>query len=267
MPRFLLFITLVAIVDLSAANAQLFGRPRNLGRPLSNQNGPSAQEDVGTLSGNERFLRGNRGRSAFVGADRNEGQGFVGNVEARTSGTIVSSIAGMTPARDQSTQINQPLTSAAAGELSLPKLRLNLGSPPRPPIADMSVFNRVQYAASLVVPVGISTSVVGRTAILRGLARSVEERNLVETMVSFEPGISRIENLIETPPPAPLPGPAVTPVPTPVPDPPAAQEPPTPDQPLPSPRSPRNRQRPRQRALRHWASMTATANPLSQESR
>ena len=198
----LFFICLAALLLLDGpiAHAQLFGRPRSVGRPLARRAGPAGQQDVGTLGGNERFLRANRGRTAFVGADQTEGQSFVGSQQAQTSGTIVSSTAGLTPARDQSQQINRPLRVPAAGKMNLPKITLQLGDiAPEPSTGPQnSATTRVQMAMSLVSPEVISVSVIDRTAILRGVVGSDEERTLAETLASFEPGISSVRNLLQT---------------------------------------------------------------------
>ena len=197
MRGFVLLLTLLCLLE-STAHAQLFGRPRTVGRPLTAR--VQSQEDVGVLSGNERFLRGNRGRAAFVGADRNEGQTFVGSQQARTSGTIVSSTAGIDPPPDLSRQINQPLTKIAAGQMQLPKISLSLGDlAPRQELSSRSaIISRLQQATSLVPGSDISVSVEGRTAILNGVVHSDEERKLAETLVSFEPGISQIRNLLRS---------------------------------------------------------------------
>ena len=216
MRNLVILLALCCLLDNPSAQAQLFGRPRTVGRPLAGRSGPGSQQDAGTLRGSERFLRGNRGRAAFVGADQTEGQSFVGSQQARTSGTIVSSTAGLTPARDQSQQINRPLRVAAAGNMNLPKITLHLGdmSPAQSTGPQDSATTRVQMAMSLVSPEVISVSVIGRTAILRGVVRSDEERRFAETLASFEPGISSVRNLLripDSPLPAPLPMPPAVP--------------------------------------------------------
>ena len=200
MRLFILCLGALLLLDHPIADAQLFGRPRSVGRPLARRAGPGELQDVGTLGGNERFLRANRGRTAFVGADQTEGQSFVGSQQAQTSGTIVSSTAGLTPAPDQSQQINRPLKVAAAGNMNLPKITLRLGDiAPKQSIGQPnSPTTRVQMAMSLVSPEVISVSVIGRTAILRGVVDSDEERTLAETLASFEPGISSVRNLLQT---------------------------------------------------------------------
>jgi len=198
----------VTIFDVGAAMAQLFGRPRSLGRPLSRQAGPESLEDVGALTGSERFLRGNRDRAAFVGADRRETQSFVGSGQARTSGTIISSTAGIDAPPDRSARINRPLRAPAASEMYLPKMVLAGDRGPKPThpetqelgLTRPTVRTRVARAVRLASESPLAVSVAGRTATLTGTVPSERERTLAETMVSFEPGISQVRNLIEVRP-------------------------------------------------------------------
>ncbi len=192
-------IFVLVLLDCPAVQAQLFGRPRQVGRPLARQPQPAAVEEVGMITGSERFLRGNRGRASFVGADQNEDQSFVGSLQASNSGTIVSSTAGIEAPPDQSRQINRPLTPAKAGQLQLPKIKLQIGdlSNSSAGALERSTTARVQQAVDLISPSSIAVSVTGRTAILRGVVGSDEERKLAEIVVSFEPGISNVQNLLQ----------------------------------------------------------------------
>ena len=61
--------------DAAVAQAQLFGQ-RNLGQPLGRRARQAASmadtnADAGQVTGAERFIRGNRDRASFVGADPN----------------------------------------------------------------------------------------------------------------------------------------------------------------------------------------------------
>lgn len=208
MRLYLFCLAAVIGLDVGTATAQMFGRPRSLGRPLSRQAGPQALENVGTLTGNERFMRGNRGRESFVGADQRETQSFVGSSQARTSGTIISSTAGIDPPPDPSARINRPLATPPASAMYLPKIVL----PREMAVAAESaatipldsqrptVTIRVARALRLASDSPLAASVVDRTAILTGTVASEQERTLAETMVSFEPGISQVRNLIEVRP-------------------------------------------------------------------
>ncbi len=198
-------LSLLGSTDL---HAQMFGRPRTLGQPLTNRGrGTNTTanmdlEDVGQITGSERFLRENRGRASFVGADRSEGQSFVGSEQARTSGVIVSSTAGINPPPDRSNQINRPLPQPRRGQMYLPKIRLELGDQTSGTarVAVDSVTARVQKSAQLASQYRIAVSVEGRTAILRGAVASENEKALAATLALFEPGISRVENQLSVQP-------------------------------------------------------------------
>ena len=212
-----LLVVALAIVGQGPCSAQLFGRPRQLGQPLARQARVGNLEDVGQITGTERFLRENRGRAEFVGADQTEKQGFVGSQQARTSGVIVSSTAGIDPPPDRSSQINRPLRPARTGEMYLPKVVLSddlaIDSSLRSPNRDVSL--RVQRAAQLASKLPIEVLVQARTATLRGWVESEYERELAETLVLFEPGISEVVNQLRVQdapvPPAPEPHPPLDP--------------------------------------------------------
>ena len=194
-------LTLLGGADL---HAQMFGRPRTLGRPLSNRGRVTNMdmEEVGQITGSERFLRENRGRASFVGADRSEDQSFVGSEQARTSGVIVSSTAGINPPPDRSSQINRPLPQPRSGQMYLPKIRLDLGDQAswRATVPVDSVTARVQKSAQLASQYRIAVSVEERTAILRGAVATENEKALAATLVLFEPGISRVVNQLSVQP-------------------------------------------------------------------
>lgn len=98
-------IMLVTAVLLSGsllvetAEAQLFGA-RSLGQPLNRRAAAgaastSAMESAGTVRGDERFLRGNRGRREFVGSTRDSQQGFVGSEQAIGVGRVRTSVESL----------------------------------------------------------------------------------------------------------------------------------------------------------------------------
>ena len=80
------------LATVEEAQAQLFGS-RTLGQSLSRRARPGSTS-VGSVSGRERFMRSNRQRSDFVGTDSRERRGFVGAVQAATTGSIRSTTSG-----------------------------------------------------------------------------------------------------------------------------------------------------------------------------
>lgn len=191
-------------VALSQGEAwgQLFGA-RSVGRPLTSSR--SGGDGVGQMQGNERYVRGNRGRE-FVGSDRRDTQAFVGSEQGRTGGSIVSSLAGLRRPADRTADINKPLPASSGNRAALYPPRLVVADdatesePSRglgPPsdwgaewirqLADSPQFDAPRVAVS----------VEGRTAILQGEVASARERDLLEILVLFEPGISQVQNRLE----------------------------------------------------------------------
>ena len=75
---------------------------RQMGRPLSRQTPPGfdqTQEDVGTLQGNERFIRRNRRPTDFVGPDLRELQRFIGILQATPRGPVTPDHRGSAASR------------------------------------------------------------------------------------------------------------------------------------------------------------------------
>jgi hypothetical protein len=199
-----------ALMTCADAEAQLFGS-RNLGQPLQRRAGPGSASQAGQLQGGERFLRGNRGRAEFVGSDQREQQGFVGSEQARTTGAVVSSVAGLRQRTDRSSRINRPLTPPKASEMYPPQLQLGFALPERE-LTELGtrLAEELQGSSRFSEQCRFEVSVAGRTAILRGEVTSARERDLAELVVLIEPGISRVRNelLVANPPLPQLPVPA-----------------------------------------------------------
>ncbi|MCA9189300.1 MAG: BON domain-containing protein [Pirellulaceae bacterium] len=198
---FLLMMTvLLAFVGSDReVQAQLFGN-RSLGQPLQRQSGPPGLNDLGTVGqvqGNERFMRGNRGRASFVGADQRDTSTFVGAEQGRTAGTIISSTAAVQTARDRTRELNQPLPPNTTGMYS-PQLILDFPTVTRDgrDVADQ-LTRQIADSKQLTTGSQILVSVAGRTATLQGVVASARERELVELLVLFEPGISQVQNQLQ----------------------------------------------------------------------
>jgi hypothetical protein len=180
------------------AEAQMFGA-RSVGRPLARRPGPGALEeqvDVGTLQGNERYLRQNRSALDFVGRDVAEMPRFLGVLQARTRGQIPASTQGLTRRVDRSESINQPLLPARRGTLYPPRLDLTLDTSGS---SDSTVSGQQALETLIRSPQLAGTSrievwVEGRTAILLGEVPSAADRERAEILLTFEPGISAIQN-------------------------------------------------------------------------
>jgi hypothetical protein len=184
--------------------AQMFGS-RSVGRPLARRPGPGAleeQADVGTLQGNERYLRQNRTALDFVGRDIAEMPRFLGLLQARTRGLIPASTQGLTRRVDRSDSINQPLLPARRGTMYPPRLDLTLEMflSPDSTVAGQQALETLVRSPQLAGTSRIEVLVAGRTAILRGEVPSAADRERAEILLTFEPGISAIQNELQVNP-------------------------------------------------------------------
>jgi len=187
-----------------SAEAQMFGS-RNVGQPLARRPGPGALEEqvnVGTLQGSERFLRQNRSALDFVGRDIAEIPRFLGNIQARTRGQIPASTQGLTRRVDRSESINQPLLPARRGMLYPPRLDINLESSLSldSTLAGQKALETLVRSPQLAGTSRIEVLVAGRTAILQCEVHSASDRELAEILLTFEPGISAIQNDLQVNP-------------------------------------------------------------------
>lgn len=207
----------------------------------------TAGEKTGSLvSEKARFKRGNRKATDFVGSDSKEAKRFVGSeqagAETEAAKTIRSAIenldietapdANLTakPVLPPRVKMNPPrlqlaLDVGGAGERQVDSRltsgsgkSLRAGSSDRGTASGGAVEGPVnsQLTGRLekALPGGssnrIAVSVAGSAAIVRGAVASERDRKLAELMLMFEPGIDRVQNLLEVRPadePKPLPTP------------------------------------------------------------
>ncbi len=193
------------LISPSVALAQLFGgNTAGQGGSQANtaqSNAAQANIESGKLRGNERFLRENRRRGDFVGSDRFENRSFVGNQQGQTTGRAIPSTLGVTGNQDRSAQINQPLTRPSRNQAYHPTLQLDRKSfSPTGTLSALTFQAGNQLKRELENPERFSSTnrwtlrLVGRTAILTGVVADVEQKELAELLVSFEPGVSAVQN-------------------------------------------------------------------------
>lgn len=189
----------------SEASAQLFGA-RSFGQPFQPRGSASGQA-TGTVQGNERFIRGNRSRRDFVGSDRTEQTSFVGSDQAIATGRVLTAAETLRARPDMAQRVNQTLDVARPGDTYAPRLILDL-----PPINQSEAIELTQQKSARLQEIvarayagPIEAWVEGETAILRGAVASESDRVLLETLVSFEPGIYRIQNELTISRPVPPP--------------------------------------------------------------
>jgi hypothetical protein len=170
-------------------------------------------EEVGSVR-NQRFIRGNRAARNFVGSDRTETAEFVGVEQAGSGQVVRSAVSGLRGAADRSSSLNRPVPPTGPDQMYAPRLVVQFDHPP-PASPQLRTGFAEQLAA---IGSGIRVVMSGRTAILRGVVSSADDRALAAVLTSFEPGISAVENELRVagdsagpelpplPPPPPPPG-------------------------------------------------------------
>ena len=199
---------LLGVIHASDASAQLFGTPRQIGNPLQRQASPGSatqsQEQIGSLQGNERFMRDNRTERDFVGSSRLEGDGFVGSVQAIGTGRVATAAETLQPPPDAAARLNRPLPPLAVGTMYYPRLMLDLGVAPPP---DQEVIQVTTSRLEKLLPTGIEgvrLDVADRRATLSGTVADEAMKRRIEILISFEPGIDSVDNQLRIESPAPL---------------------------------------------------------------
>jgi len=216
---------ILAILALSAtageARAQLFGQ-REVGRSGglsargSQSQGPRSQnarsgnsggdsigsldENVGSVLGTERFLRGNREAGDFVGADSRDRSSFVGTqqVPDQPGGAATrpeSAVADLIIEPPPDVNLTGPPSGTSTAGMYRPRLRVDFQFAPRSPVAiRLELAKRLELAWAIDRSTPIAVSVEDETATLRGEVASERDRDLAEFLVLFEPGISKVLN-------------------------------------------------------------------------
>ncbi len=176
---------------------QMFGN-RQTGSPLTRQAPPGFgqdQENVGTLQGNERFIRRNRRATDFVGPDLRELQRFIGILQATPRGRVAPTTDELRRRVDRSESINQPLAPAPRGQMYSPRLEIDFTAAQLEPGSLASnALDTLARSPQLSGTSRIAVWVADRTAILQGEVPSAEDRDLAEVLLAFEPGISAVRN-------------------------------------------------------------------------
>lgn len=185
----------------------MFGE-RTLGRPLSRQSQPGSlgtrqsTENIGQISGAERFLRGNRNKRDFVGSDTRDRTNFVGEQSGTTRGAVVSSVQDLRAQRE--VNMNQALRKPNPRQMYYPRLRVNFdyAQPTGVHVSERAQY-QLQRTETLNLRSPIAVSVEDGTATLRGTVASAHDREMAELMMRFEPGISSVKNELEVQSPSP----------------------------------------------------------------
>lgn len=195
------FVFLASTLVVETAHAQLFGA-RTLGKPLTRSSpassaGASAMDSAGTVQGDERFLRENRSRGAFVGSNRDSLQGFVGSGQAIGVGRVRTSVESLREPPDRSAQINRPLAPLPARVMYYPRLSISASDMASPAFTSSAVVERDERLESRLSKTAGSNIQVshqeGRT-VIRGYVESEAMIEKLRILASFEPHIDDVES-------------------------------------------------------------------------
>lgn len=195
-----LLLLLAAGPWASVASAQMFGS-RQLGVLLSpgqtpgsvgNRADAAVNNPGGTITGAERFVRGARQATDFVGTDVGDRRSFVGMIQSRMRRAQQLPPLQLKPEPN----VNQPAPQNEGSTAFYPP-RLVL-APDMPELSTTAVQSslarhlrrspRIQWTGPWEV------TMEGRTAVLQGDVASPQDRALAEALVQFEPGVSQVQN-------------------------------------------------------------------------
>ena len=197
-------LILTATVTLAAvdAHAQLFGQRqlgtlRNLQRPPGAVTNPAmgaVNNPGGTISGAERFVRGARQATDFIGTDSSDRRGFVGRSQSRSRRT--QPLLPLQPRPEPNVNLaSSPNESSSTAALYPTRLALSPElTVERPAAIQATLERRLQNSSRIRWTSPLELTVDGQTAILRGEVATSRDRELAQAWAEFEPGISDVQN-------------------------------------------------------------------------
>ncbi len=155
----------------------------------------SADAEVGSISGAERFMRNRRRRTAFVGRDLNEMSSFVGEIQGSTSGNVRAAVSGLRLRLQRNANLTAQRTNQAARGIYEPPLAIGFDVEPLAPAAQEARLEKLLNDSHRIHHVGpLSVTVDDRIATLAGVVASAEDRQLAEAYLRFEPSVSQVVN-------------------------------------------------------------------------
>jgi len=201
--RIWLLVLLLLLVGLADdVTAQMFGnspnRPSLSERLRSRQRsrrgtGPEAAEAIGTVEGSERFIRGNRATTDFVGADASDQTTLVGAQSADMTTEVRTAVEDLRVTRERN--LNEQMRASRGKQMYNPRLRVNFAfATPTNREVSARIVTQLQATETL-NPLGpIEVLMEDGTATLRGVVASERDREMAALLARFEPGISSVKN-------------------------------------------------------------------------
>lgn len=156
----------------------------------------------GELSGNERFMRGNRQPGQFVGTDVGDIGNFIGAMQGAdsqfgSSGSRRNRGSGQN--RNQSDYNGRNREGRDGGgarsaqRTTMPRRVIVAFDQPRP--APSRVSAALQRRLTRLEPLSsVAVTIEGHQAVLRGLVATAHDRDLAEQLIRLEPGIDAVQN-------------------------------------------------------------------------
>jgi hypothetical protein len=163
--------------------------------------GQMSNADVGALSGNERFVRGNRQPGSFVGANQGDVERFVGGGQSggqalgitfdpQGRGATIRPVDGADGGAGRGAG-----RGATAARRVRAQRQVAFDYPaPRVPQVSNRLTARLARLRGLRSLGPVRVDVAGRTAILRGVVATEHDRVLAEQVALLEAGISVVQN-------------------------------------------------------------------------
>ena len=215
-------------------SSSTFGGQRNLGGTLSGGNRSFAggmgggmggnaigqlNAGAGGISGNERYIRGNRRAGDFVGADSRDVQNVLQTMGY--DGRATGSSSQIRPSRTRSYQPRATNTGLRGQAPVRTGLKVDFDYPQAPPSEAATVLAKRLQTVPGFKNQSLEVLLQERTAILRGAVATEHDRLLAEQLVRLEPGVSQVRNELQVVPnsapaagsPTTAPGPQLTPSP------------------------------------------------------
>lgn len=176
--------TVGAASGVSARSGSMFGGAGGTVAGATQQ-----AQQVGTVEGSERFLRGNR-QGAFVGADTSD------TTQIGSFGNALNNFfqgPNMRNARDANQNLNPQQTQTRRPYRTTTRISFDYPAPPDGTLS-ATLTSRLQRARLGPSQNSVAVEVRGHTATLRGQVATDHERALAEQLVRLEPGIAQVDN-------------------------------------------------------------------------
>lgn len=166
----------------------------NPGQSSAGTSSAGANNPGGLARQDSRFVRGNRQRGDFVGSNLTELKGFVGAAQAIGVGAAPIA-ANNVRIETGNMRSNKPLPPLGKSGMYYPKLDLNsIVEEDAELVTNPRQFERFKERVRERTDSEVDITMESGVAVIRGEVGSKRESELLEAMIGFEPGVSRVRN-------------------------------------------------------------------------